>query len=303
MNKPSIKFTQSQITGLLWGGILGDCIGRVFEGKNPTERVDTDLDYPFYTTDDTQLTLATCEAIDKDLTVDPEKIAQRFRYWFEQSKIYGIGASTLRAMRNLSAGQHWALAGNKGEYASGNGAAMRIAPLALIVDPFNSSDREVIKDVCRITHNDDEAYLGALAILIAIRFNLMDCNYDLESVLRDVAIELPDSRVRDRLNTLNNESAKYSLLECVRKYGNSGYVVESVPFTLFALKLLRETNYKSAIIDIVKCGGDADTVASMYGQIVGARVGYELLPKDLIKRVEEKDEMERIVEGFLRRIS
>lgn len=52
---------------------------------------------------------------------------------------------------------------------AGNGAAMRIAPLAFHVDPALAQDRQVIRDVCRITHHNDEAYVGALAIVGAVR--------------------------------------------------------------------------------------------------------------------------------------
>jgi ADP-ribosylglycohydrolase len=42
---------------------------------------------------------------------------------------------------------------------------MRIAPLAFVP----SADRVVIRDAVRITHHNDEAYLGALAVVLAIR--------------------------------------------------------------------------------------------------------------------------------------
>src|SRR5262245_24138963 len=65
----------------------------------------------------------------------------------------GLGSSTLKALRDLSAGAHWALAGARGEYAAGAGAAMRIAPLAFLLDPASADDRVLIRDVARITHH------------------------------------------------------------------------------------------------------------------------------------------------------
>lgn len=43
---------------------------------------------------------------------------------------------------------------------------MRIAPLAF----KENISRLTIKDICSITHKNDEAYAGALAIYYAIRF-------------------------------------------------------------------------------------------------------------------------------------
>ena len=122
--------------------------------------------------DDTQFTLATCESIIENGAVHAERLASHFATWFATGRVSGIGASTLKSMRDLAAGVHWALAGSRGEYSAGNGAAMRIAPLAFLLDPATPADRRVIRDVCRITHHNDEAYVGALAVVIAIRFIL-----------------------------------------------------------------------------------------------------------------------------------
>jgi ADP-ribosylglycohydrolase len=121
--------------------------------------------------DDTQLTLATCGAFCKHSRIDPAAIAATMLEWFQARKVTGIGSATLEAMRRLAAGSPWALAGRKGEMAAGNGAAMRIAPLAFFCDPLDAGDRVVLRDVCRITHHNDEAYAGALAVLLAIRFS------------------------------------------------------------------------------------------------------------------------------------
>ena len=68
--------------------------------------------------DDTQLTLATCEAIIENGDVTPDGIAQSMLQWYQVKKITGIGSSTLKALESLSVGAHWALAGRQGEYAS-----------------------------------------------------------------------------------------------------------------------------------------------------------------------------------------
>jgi ADP-ribosyl-[dinitrogen reductase] hydrolase len=106
-----------------------------------------------------------------------------------------MGSSTLKALRDLEAGLHWALAGAKGEMAAGNGAAMRIAPLSFHLDPTRAQDRQVIRDVCRITHHDEEAYVGALAVASAIRYLALDQNAESAKLFDAVLQHLPDSRV------------------------------------------------------------------------------------------------------------
>lgn len=111
--------------------------------------------------DDTKLTLATCQSIIDCGRVHPENLASHSSRWFLAGRIHGMGSSTLKAMRDLAIGTHLASAGARGEYAAGNGAAMRIAPLASLLNPMDSQDRTLIRDVRRITHHTDEGYVGA----------------------------------------------------------------------------------------------------------------------------------------------
>ncbi|WP_437292399.1 ADP-ribosylglycohydrolase family protein [Sorangium sp. So ce406] len=90
-------------------------------------------------------------------------------HWLETGRISGVGPATLKAIRDLAAGAHWALAGARGEFASGSGAAMRAAPLSFFFDPSVEEGRRAIRDVARITHHSDEAYAGAPAVVVALR--------------------------------------------------------------------------------------------------------------------------------------
>src|SRR5262249_2754077 len=130
------------VLGCLLGGALGDALGGIGERGRPS------------LSDDTQLTLATCESITATGRLDPAHLAETFRQWFEDRRLSGLGSSTLKALRDLSAGAHWGLSGAQGEMTAGNGGAMRIAPLA-----FLPADRVTIRDCVRITHHSDEAYI------------------------------------------------------------------------------------------------------------------------------------------------
>src|SRR5688572_11891772 len=124
------------ILGCIVGGAIGDAAGASFEGSpvGCVPHLVRNLDWRL--TDDTQLTLATCEALTESGAPDPACIAASFLRWFRARRLTGLGASTLKALRDLEVGVHWALAGRKGERAAGNGAAMRIAPLAFCRDPL-----------------------------------------------------------------------------------------------------------------------------------------------------------------------
>ena len=297
MTSATTPTLRDRILGCLLGGAIGDAWGGPYEGALP--QAVPDFPSTARLSDDTQLTTATCEAIIEQLGVEPSHIANRFKVWFEAGRIHGLGSSTTKALRDLGAGAHWALAGARGERAAGNGAAMRIAPLAFLVDPDVDADRVLIRDVCRITHHNDEAYVGALAVVVAIRKLAFGTWRPEESSLVDVvASSLPDSQVRDRLvryrgfppNTLPRDVA-----DC---WGSSGFVVESVPLALFAAQSIARQPFETVIGQAVAAGGDTDTVASIVGQIVGAGVGVDALPGDLLARIRDIEDIRRTAEEF-----
>jgi ADP-ribosyl-[dinitrogen reductase] hydrolase len=87
---------RNQILGCILGGALGDAWGGPWEG-NPG-RVAFRIPSQSSVSDDTQLTLATCESIIENRGVHAERIASQLATWFATGRVSGIGASTLKAM-------------------------------------------------------------------------------------------------------------------------------------------------------------------------------------------------------------
>ncbi len=285
-----------RIVGCLIGGAIGDAMGSACEGLTPPIQID-DL-CAWHVTDDTQLTLATCAAITTAQQVDPPAIAEAFASAFRGGRVSRMGASTYQALEGLAAGGHWALVGRKGEQAAGNGAAMRVAPLAFCLDLEISLDRRILRDICRITHHHDEAYVGALAVVLAVNRawnGLWTGGPGLASL---VARELPDSRVRDRLREFENLPTTKSMDSIAAQFGNSGYVAESVPFALLAAQRAEGSDFHECLRQIIETGGDTDTIASIAGQVIGCALGYDRLPKNLIARLPDLAETRRVIDAF-----
>lgn len=279
----SLMYESLDRTEFILGCILGGAIGDAFGGAR--ERAgDIEL------SDDTQLTLATCESITAAKRVDPERLAAHFVHWFRERRLTGLGSSTLKALRDLDAGAHWALSGGQGEMAAGNGGAMRIAPLSFVP----SAGRSTIRDVVRITHRSDEAYVGALAVVLAIRSGA-----DSSSPVRleRLITELPDSRVRDRLKTIASLGPDTELRD-VASLGTSGYVVDTVPLALAAAHAMLGSSFETTLWQLIEIDGDIDTIASIAGQIYGARVGCGGLPESLLAKLPERAMVERIAREF-----
>src|SRR5207249_9712319 len=95
------------ILGCIIGGAIGDATGAAFEGAEAIPMAEVWRGDHWRTlTDDTQLTLATCEALSESGPPDPAAIAAACLRWFRAGRLTGLGASTLKALRDLDAGAH-----------------------------------------------------------------------------------------------------------------------------------------------------------------------------------------------------
>lgn len=290
---------EEKIVGCLLGGAVGDALGGPYEGKAAGASAAEEGRGAWSLSDDTQLTLATCEAvISSGGLVEPEAIAARFAAWHRAGRVTGVGASTYKALTELVAGGHWALVGNKGERAAGNGAAMRVAPLAFCLDPADAAERRTVRDVCRITHHNEEACAGALAVLLAVRAAAFGGWAGGGGLLTLVSASLPDSRVKDRLAELSGLSHSAPAAEVAGRFGAGGYVVESAPLALYAAQRAARVGFEGALRELVAAGGDTDTNASIAGQVLGALEGAGGVPGWMLRRLPNLADCERIARQF-----
>lgn len=289
---------RDRILGCIVGGAIGDSCGGAYEGRVAPVDVNLESSEHWHLSDDTQLTLATCEAIIRRGRVDAEAIAGSFAEWFRARRITGLGASTLKALNDLAIGAHWALSGRRGEMGAGNGAAMRIAPLAFFCDPGCSESRKLISDTCRITHHNDEAYVGSLAVVIAIRSSWNRDQPKENSLLQYVCAHLPNTAVSDRIRDIATLDRQFTIADVASKYGNSGYVVESIPLALFGSQLVNQIGFEDMVIQLISAGGDTDTIASIAGQVAGAMIGYKALPPNLVAGLPDSSLVTRTAAEF-----
>lgn len=156
----------------------------------------------------------------------------------------------------------------------------------------------MIRDVCRITHHNEEAYVGALAVVAGIRWLAFDKRASPIELFETVLTYLPDSRIRDRIAELKSLPNDLSATEILAHYGSSAYVVESVPLALYAVRGVDRFPLEVVLRNVIEAGGDTDTIASMTGQIAGAWIGAsQILPK-LINSLPVASDIEVVCDRF-----
>ena len=279
-----------RLAGCVLGGAIGDAWGSGYENL-PKQAADRTTFYVvpppvrrphWQLTDDTQLTLLTLEALCQEPMLSPARLATCLVEAYTQGQLTGLGASTVHALRGLQVGGHWSQVGRSGEYGAGNGAAMRSAPFAF----WPQLKRAQLRDFCRLTHHHEEAYVGALALVLALRAILTGQWTGAESLLAFLVPQLPDTRVRDRLLAIHALPGQPTIAE-VARLGTSGYVVDSVPFALFCASQAPQLGFTPMLAAIMQAGGDTDTNASLAGQVVGALLGSAQLPPALLRQLTQ----------------
>jgi ADP-ribosylglycohydrolase len=119
----------------------------------------------------------------------------------------------------------------------------------------------------------------------AIIYNIWNGDNNL---LEIILPEMPDTRVRDRLLEINQ--LDITTIKEVGKFGTSGYVVNSIPFAIYAASRIRLSGFETIIREVIECGGDTDTNASIAGQIAGTLITIDNIPPQLSNKLMDLNE-------------
>ncbi|MGV3617763.1 MAG: ADP-ribosylglycohydrolase family protein [Fimbriimonas sp.] len=180
--------------------------------------------------------------------------ARRLKGWFLTLPA-GIGLATVKACLRLLVGTP---PSRSGVPSAGNGAAMRAAPIGVFFRHDEVRLRAFVEASARVTHTDERAIQGALAVALAAAASARgESETELASVLTHPAWFAPFDPGE----------------------GVSGYVVPTVHAAL-ACWQAHPNDYRAAVTQAIEMGGDTDTVAAIVGGIVGARVGGMGIPAE-----------------------
>lgn len=220
---------------------------------------------PGHVTDDTEMSLALGRALSNGQW-DIQGIADNFLAWM-RSKPVDIGATCRRGIRNyLLKGQ---LEEPYNEWDAGNGAAMRMAPVAL----FTLGDDDLLArcavEQAHLTHH--HPFSDAACITIG---RMMHCalhggdRFALHALTR----ELIETHPRFQFSRYNQQS--------------SAYVVDTLR-TVFHY-FFTTGSFEECLIGVVNQGGDADTTGAIVGMIAGAFYGLDTIPARWLKKLNKQ---------------
>jgi ADP-ribosylglycohydrolase len=304
------------LDGLSVGDALGETCFR-------DENYEAILEDPFATargpwpwTDDTAMALGIYEVLHELGRIDQDRLARRFASRYDAQPFRGYGSGAHRLLSQVHGGLPWRFAAANvfpgGSF--GNGSAMRIAPLA---GYFAEEDYPVVAEQARlsaeVTHSHPEGIAGGVAAAVAGAYawkhratrsdgatkrGLFDAvlahtppSQVREGIERAAALDFdmltePDVRLLDYGTATTRFDV--SIAPIVRQLGNGSRIScpDTVPFCVWSAARHLD-DYKRAIVNTIRVGGDIDTNCAIVGGIVVLATGADGIPKQWRRDREE----------------
>lgn len=297
------KELRDRYRGSLLAGAIGDALGRPAEGRS---RQDLGRRWPHGLrdfqpwhgyrsgpvgtfTDDTQLTIVVARWLIQMGTgeLNAAPLAEAIEIWGDTGR--GIGRATHEALALMRLGRPW---WQSGVASAGNGAAMRAAPHALRFagEPDRLRYAAALGSVP--THADQTAIAAAVVQAVGVNHCLaaiagaLDPDALLEALVGCIAdLDLPALAPRGtgERRTLSERIREVGALlgrrtdDVLDHFFNGAFVLETTPVVLWLL-LSYCDDPEQALVQAVMAGRDADTIAAMLGNLLGALHGTDAFP-------------------------
>lgn len=334
---------REQIQGMFWGIAIGDALGMPVEGYS-ADKIKKEFGFitnyvspknhkyfsnlsPGETTDDTHLSLAVAEGLIHGNGFDLESQIKSHIEVFDRYGEHGFGRTTRTAINNLKNG---ILPQNSGCNGSGNGVAIKIAPLAVfsLVRAIHYCDSlwipfiSLLIDFAKMTHTTNIALAAGLThyncvyncfseegskihlpcnknpdfsmfkINNFIKYTRSFCDYANHSIP-------PTDNLRPRIDSL---AQVRDTNQIINDFNGSYYAYDSIPFTYaFFIKNRQGDEFVPTLdnlFEVINAGGDTDSNGSMLGCLLGTLYGPNIFPSELIDGLVKKDHITKTANDF-----
>ncbi len=306
----NIHLTRDKMLGCLYGQAIGDALGLGSEFMNKDE---VSKNYPAGLsrydqiaqdvhrrrwkkgawTDDTDMMLCILSAFETD-KFNVHKVARNFKDWADGEPM-GIGAHTFKVLamgdfveKHDECSRLWWELSRKSSAA--NGALMRTSVVGLATENV----AEQAEAICKLTHYDPRC-VGSCVIATLIIHNLVWnkrlLTYD---EIKTVGKQY-DDRITEWIDLayLSDDIAQLDLDES----HSIGYTLRSLSAAVWCY--WHANSFEEGLLAIVNEGGDADTNAAIACAILGAKFGYDSIPKYYIENLHNEEVYRGKVNKFI----
>jgi ADP-ribosyl-[dinitrogen reductase] hydrolase len=278
---------QDRYTGSLLGLAVGDALGAPIEFSPPGSfkpLSDMIAGGPFNLqrgqyTDDTTMALCIAESLIAKRAFDPVDQLERFVRWYRQGYLsstgscFDIGNTTRRSLEDFErTGEPFRAPGG---LRGGNGAIMRLAPVAMAFANQPTEAIHLCGESARTTHNFAECVdtcrlLGALivgALTGEPKARLLSPGY---APVEGLWLRQPLTPV---VQEISLGSYQHKNPPAIR---GGGLTTESLEAALWAFH--HSGGFEEGALLAVNLGDDADSTGAVFGQLAGAYYGLPAIP-------------------------
>ncbi|PTM56602.1 ADP-ribosylglycohydrolase family protein [Desmospora activa] len=304
---------REQMLGGLYGLLIGDAVGVPYE-FHPAAQLPAleELEMippqdfarshaavpPGTWSDDGAQALCLLESLVECGHLDLADFAERMWGWYDRGLwavdgvVFDVGVQTAAALRAFHSGASPQQAGNITPEGKGNGALMRVLPLALW---HRGTDEALVRD----------AHTQSLVTHAHLTNQVVCALYCLwaREVAAGTEMEEAYSQAVNKLRNIYGEGTeeRHELEWRIRpedapSSNGGGYVVETLRSVRIATK---EPNYEKVIKKAISLGNDTDTNAAIAGGLYGIKVGLSGIPQRWMEGLRGKEMVEDLVQRWL----
>lgn len=305
-----------RILGGIWGLLVGDAVGVPYEFHKAEElskldfidiippngfnRTHNTVEIGTWSDDGAQA-LCLLDSLNSKGKMDINDFSEKLLKWYEEglwainNYVFDVGIQTADALRSYKRGISPLKSGMVRPEGKGNGALMRVLPLALW---HKGTDEKLIEDAhtqSLVTHgNPCNGVCCALYCLWARKVldgvNIDDAYVNSVKILREIYGE--KSVFRNELEfTVRPDSKAIG--------SGSGYVVDSLRSVRMVLK---HDNFEEVIKSAILLGDDTDTTAAIAGGIAGIRDGINAIPERWMGEMKGKELVKPLIGKMLENV-
>jgi len=192
----------------------------------------------------------------------------------------------------------------------GCGGVMRVAPIGLYFDYQDGTASRIGAEAAALTHGHELGYIPAAALAYLISLVLRDEHITLRNAVlmmrRSWQIDslFKTDEYRQSFNRLIDAALGLSLtaeddVAAIGQLGEGWVGDEALAIALYcALKY--ENDFEKAIIASVNHSGDSDSTGAITGNILGAYLGLERIPKRFLEHLELRNIILEVADDLCR---
>lgn len=266
--------------------------------------------------DDTSMTLCVADSLSKGIDLDD--MMKRFSRWrgngeyTATGKTFDVGRTCRRAINKYWDGDPAECCGDSSLHGNGNGALMRMLPVALYQCHCSTADDAHLEDfltpvhaASSITHAHEIGLIccGLFSLTIREWFLCEGSGTSLLDIARsafekgkqtynrvgdDFAVYINDPEYFDDPCKLTEKTPE--------ELPSWGYALNTWNIALWSL--LTTDNYRDCVLKAVNLGGDANTNADVAGALAGVIYGKEAIPQEWLDDLLNKQLLDKVAERF-----